>query len=123
MGRVWTVIYTSCICGGLILVIGYSLAWAGVPKAPGSDTSSLFTQANQLKGLIGIVILLFGGNMWWMRQYITQNNAKWKTNWDHHRAYDDLKTRHDVMMEMSGCTPQPKEKKSPTITHYSSEKG
>lgn len=125
MGKVWSTVYIACILCGVVLISGYGFAWAGVPAAPSDSTmiDNTLAEIDQVKALLGVIIILFGGNMWWTRRYVNQNDAKWKTNWDHHREYDDLKTRHDVMMEMAGNIPHPTPAKSPPIKHYSTGKG
>jgi hypothetical protein len=121
MGRLWTLFYTASIMLGLILVTTYVFAAAGTPKSPSEDLF-IMSAAGQIKALIGILILLLTGNLWWIRRWVNGQERKWETNWEHHRVYDDIKSRHDQMMELSGHPTNPIQCASPPIKNYSIQK-
>ena len=122
MGRIWTLLYTASIMLGLVLITSYGVAVAGVPKSPSEDVVFVMNGADQIKALIGILILLLTGNLWWVRRWVNGQEEKWKTNWEHHRVYDDIKSRHDQMMELNGHPSNPVQCASPPIKNYSTKK-
>ena len=110
MTRTCSLICAACIAFGLLLVATSVLAEAGVGGHDGGLVAGLgaFTPANQIKALLGVLILLFGGNMWWMRKYIHDNDADKKNIWKHIDELTEMKGEHNASMDLRGCAFEPK---------------
>ena len=74
-------------------------------------TDQQFSQAHQIKLLIGVVIVLFGGNMWWTRKYINNqdevNKSRSKEIKGINQKLDTLQGEHDMNQQIRGCAADP----------------
>lgn len=71
------------------------------------------SQAHQIKLLIGVVIFLFGGNMWWTKRYVRQQEERDKVVAKEikgiNKKLDTLQGEHDMSMSLRGCAADPTE--------------
>ena len=74
---------TVLIC--LISVLGMLVSLSSLPPAWAEITQPLpspvpvenvLTQANQIKLLVGLLLFMIGGWIWWFKRYITSNDKK-----------------------------------------------
>lgn len=102
------------IVSGIILILSsFPPAWAEISPRNSSNIEpyDLASQANQIKLLIGAIVLLFGGNLFWLRKLVNGNDAHHAKHYDEAKKLrhdlDGLVGEHRMSMQIRGCAADP----------------
>ena len=95
---------------GVLISMGImSMVTAVMAQPPAKEltalqiASELLGEINLLKGMLGLIIFLYGGNTFWLRRALKKNDDKWTENFSQHRSYDTLLGEHKALMRFGGC--------------------
>lgn len=96
------------IIGVIVMASSFPPAYAEVVNSKGVDHTDIGSQANQIKFLIGIMVCLLGGNMWWFRLFIIRSESKDKEQDERiqktSKTLNTLKVQHDMCMKNGPCS-------------------
>lgn len=100
--------------GVLVCISSFPPAIAEItahPASPKEEPFNLFSQANQIKMLLGCISVLLGANMWWIRNAFVTNekrhNSSVKRITHIENELSSLGGEHRMSMSLNGCAADP----------------